>query len=87
MSYNEIPDWTKQIVLPNPNLMTCPTCGVIAGNVAEVMSDLLEHGYHYPRHIPPYLTFTCFNPDCPDCDQDFVFELSATVVATRQSKE
>jgi len=79
MSYNGDPEWTKNIALPNRDGMKCPTCGVVAGNVDEVMSDLRESSYYHPRHIPPTLVFTCDNPACPDCDKDYTARLYAVV--------
>jgi hypothetical protein len=82
MSYNEDPKWTTNLVLPDQSLMTCPTCGLVAFNAEQVMNCLYALDYYHPRHIPPALTFTCDNADCPDCGRDFVFELSATVMIT-----
>lgn len=86
MSYNGDPKWTEQIVLPLKEDMKCPTCGVVAFNVDDVMECLFEVGYYKPRHIPPKLIFTCGNPNCPDCDLDFYAELSVSVVAKIETR-
>jgi hypothetical protein len=81
MGYNQYPKWTKEIVLPDKHQMTCPNCGQVAGNVDEIFREHLEGGYYSARHIPPTLTFTCFNPLCPKPDMDFSFRLSVIVTA------
>lgn len=79
MSYNGDPEWTKNIYLPGREVMKCPTCGKVSGNVDEVMNVIKECEYYHPRHIPPTLVFTCDNPECPDCDKDYTARLSAVV--------
>jgi hypothetical protein len=79
MSYNPDPTWTNNIVLPSIELMRCPTCGHVASNAKTVMDILCRPDYYSPRHIPPYLIFTCANPDCPNCDNDFLVELCVVV--------
>ncbi|MBE7553134.1 MAG: hypothetical protein HS126_18835 [Anaerolineales bacterium] len=86
MSYNYNPEWTKDIVLPTIEEMGCPTCGAIAGNVEEVMERLAKASYYEPRHIPPRLTFTCDNENCPNCDEDYYVELSVVVQAGKPKR-
>jgi ribosomal protein S27AE len=69
MSYNDDPDWAE-ITLPN---ITCPECGEVSGNHDEVVAITRYSDYDNARHIPPELIFTCDNPKCPRCDEDFKF--------------
>ncbi len=79
MSYNPDPTWTQNLVLPSIELMRCPTCGRVAGNAQRVMETLTRPDYYTPRHIPPYLIFTCDTIDCPNCDNDYLVELGVIV--------
>ncbi len=71
MTCNPTPTWTDDIKLPTANDLRCPTCGEVAVNADEVLGDLQADSYYNPRHIPPFLTPTCGNPKCADCDGDF----------------
>ena len=81
MSYEYDPEWTNTIQYPDNSTFKCPTCGAVAFNVNEVTGCLREMDYYAPRHIPPTLVFTCGNPDCPQCDEDFEYELSVVISA------
>lgn len=87
MSYNGEPKWTDQVTLPDPALMKCPWCNTVACNVEEAMEPLLEAGYYEPRHIPPELVFVCGNPDCPHCDEEFTYKLTAIITASPKAVE
>jgi len=82
MSYNPEPDWTSEIVYPNKQDMKCPSCGVVAGNADEVMHYLYEGDYYNPRHIDDELIFTCDNPECEHCDEDYKYIVSVVITAT-----
>lgn len=81
MSYNGTPKWTSEIVYPDKKEMVCPSCGVVAGNADEVMHYLYDGDYYNPRHIDETLIFTCDNPECPDCDEDYEYSLSVVITA------
>lgn len=81
MSYDESPEWTKNIVYPKIEDMKCPTCGVVGDNADQVMGYLYDGDYYAPRHISDTLIFTCDNPDCPNCDEDYEYSLSVVITA------
>ena len=83
MGYNPVPDWTEDIEYPAPHIYKCPVCGHVPNpkHVDEILDNLYNVGYYYPRHIPPKLVFTCDNEDCPHCDEDFEYALSVTISA------
>lgn len=81
MSFNSEPEWTKKVTLPQKEEMPCPTCKKVSGNADQVITEMIIASYYNARHIPPTLIFTCDNEDCPDCDEDFEYELSLVVTA------
>ena len=81
MSYKDDPEWTRDIQYPDLTTFVCPICGVVAFNAYEVMSCLREMDYYSARHIPPKLVFTCGNPECPNCDENFEYTLSVVITA------
>jgi len=81
MSFCSMPEWTEDIVLPLSEQMVCPECGAIAFNAEDVMECLRQSIYYKSRHIPQELVFTCGNPNCNKCDQDFSYKLSVVVSA------
>ena len=81
MSYEYDPEWTRDIQYPDLTTFVCPVCGCVPFNVNEVTSCLREMDYYSARHIPPNLTFTCGNPKCPSCDEDFEYTLSVVITA------
>jgi len=86
MSYNDDPEWTKNIVFKDKNKIVCQTCGMVCGNTDSVMEILFKNSYYEPRHIPPTLIFTCSNPKCQDCDKDFEYNLSIVITGTFKEK-
>ena len=79
MSYNDDPEWTKNIVIPNfSEVACCPICGVASDSLGDA-DGLLEGGFYAPRHIPPYLTFVCTNVECVCCDREFYMKLSVYI--------
>ena len=82
MSFNYEPDWTQKIVYPDVSQYVCPECGEVAFNAQEVSGILKENGAYELRHIADVLVFTCGNPKCPMCDEDFEYEISAVITAT-----
>ena len=85
MSYDPSPKWTDRIEYPSVE-MTCPACGKVPLDTSEVMDCLKETTYYVARHIPPKLTFTCDNPDCPSCDKNFKYALSVVISAQLEVK-
>ena len=81
MSYNSEPEWTKNITFPPFDELTCPYCGEVPNNAEEIVNVMKEGSYYSPRHIPKKLVFTCDNPECPKCDEDYTFVLSVVVRA------
>lgn len=80
MSYNSSPQWTKNISLPSIADFPCPYCGKVSkDNALEVIAVLKYNTYYAARHIPSELIFTCMNPECPHCDDDYVYTLSLEV--------
>jgi hypothetical protein len=84
MSYNPDPNWTEFFSVPDKSNFTCPHCNKVAGNTDRVMECLFRGDYYTPRHIPSELIFTCDNPDCPNCDEDFTYFLFVAVATTRK---
>lgn len=81
MSYKHDPEWTLDIQYPDLTTFVCPVCGIVAFNVTEVTSCLRETDYYSARHIPPKFVFTCGNPECANCDEDFEYTLSVAITA------
>lgn len=77
MSYTPEPKWTDIIAIPD--VVVCPDCKVKPENYSTVIDCILNHDYYHPQHIPPVLEFTCFNPECDRCDQDFRYKTRVTV--------
>lgn len=67
----------------------CPVCNTMPRDTKEVIQDCISGGYYNIPHIPPRLTFTCDNPECIACDEDFEMVLMPVVlqVAKVQLKE
>ena len=62
-----------------PGLPVCPTCGVLFANANAVMGDW--------RCLPQTVIFTCCNPKCADCDEDFEYQVVARLELCRKGNE
>lgn len=76
MSYNHNPDWAE-LNLSEVYSITYPGCGNIPANFECVTESLMRASYYKPRHIPPSLTFNCYEDDCSV--DEFTVQLKAAV--------
>jgi len=82
MSYKQDPEWTKDFVLPSEMEFKCPHCRHVPSST-DAIDVCKSVTYYAARHIPPFLSLTCTNPDCQHCDEDFEVHLRCVVTITK----
>lgn len=88
MSYNENPEWTKQITYPSKDVLICPYCKQPLFKSAKAIKEAFSpNEYYEPMNIPPTITFNCANIKCEHCDDEITFTLSVLITATCITKE
>lgn len=84
MSYDSEPAWASIDLSEIPS--RCPKCNQCFGNFEETVECLVESSYYSPRHIPPNLSFMCFNEDCELYGEELEYELKVQVTASLKKK-
>jgi hypothetical protein len=79
MSFNYNPEWAKINDSELKKFSACPHCKTKFRNYEEVTECIYDMDTYNTRHIPPQLTFNCFNPNCEYCDDEFTYNLEVTI--------
>lgn len=79
MSFDPDPKWTEKINDEALQNIRCPYCKQKPANYDDVTEEVYNASCYNARHIPPSLTFTCFNDECEHCDRDFTVNLKLTI--------